>query len=203
MITGSPLNLIGEGAYSSVEELNEKLREVIANNLKKIRSFEGSLRPAISQQVGERLRQIRQQSGLSIEDAATKIGTSARLIRSLEERPLDEHNIGLHVVGRLLAAYESTIEDLFGPLEPRATPAKDLDRNLRILEEVAKSAGWPARDYFELKDDYERQIAASGDTERVDADNWLRRHGALEKRRLSDRRAKKPNDSEPGDLFAT
>ncbi len=203
MITGSPLNLIGEIRYTTPEELNEQLRTVIGNNLDKIRAFETSMRPEISQQIGERVRQLRQQSGLSIDDAAKKIGTSPRLLSSLEERPLDEHNIGLHVLGRLLAVYNSSIADLFGPAKLQLKPTKTVDYNLRTLEEVARSTGWPAADYFELRDDYEKQIAASGDTERVDADNWLQRHSALEKRRLNDQRAKQPRGSELGDLFAT
>jgi hypothetical protein len=71
------------------------------------------------------------------------------------------------------------------------------------LEGVARSAGLSALDYFDLREDYEKEIAASGDTERVDAEKWLQRHSALQKRRLQDKRAKESRSGEPGELFAT
>lgn len=202
MVTGSTLNLIGEVTYSTPENLSERLRALVGSNLERIRSFKTSIRPQISQHVGARLGEIRREAGLSLEEAATKIGTSPRLLQAIEERPLNYHNLGLHVLGRLLVAYEITVDAVFGRAKP-TSPAKPraVDQNLRILEEVSRTAGWSAADYFELRNDYERQLAASGDAERVDQDRWLQRHAALEKRRIEDTRAKQaggPRD----DLFA-
>jgi hypothetical protein len=49
---------------------------------------------------------------------------------------------------------------------------------------------WSVADYLQLRDDYERTLAAAGDTERIDEESWLQRHSALEKRKMQDNRAK-------------
>jgi serine/threonine protein kinase/transcriptional regulator with XRE-family HTH domain len=202
MVTGSSLNLIGEVTYSTPEDLSDKLRTLVGENLEKIRSFKDSIRPQISQHIGARLGEIRREAGLSLNEAAKAIGTSPRLLKALEERPLNYHNLGLHILGRLLIAYGTTIEAVFGPAPsvPTVRP-RTIDQNIRALEEVSRTAGWSTSDYLELRDDYERQLAASGDPERVDQDRWLQRHAALEKRRIQDRRAKQSPESRE-DLFS-
>lgn len=192
MVTGSFLNLIGEVTYRNPEDLTEKLHELVGNNLERIRSFKNSIRPdaAISQHVGVRLREMRQDAGLSIMDVAKKIGTSARLLKTLEQRPLNYHNISIHVIGRLLVAYGFTAADLFGAITPPVRSPRTCDHNIRTLERLASSMSWSAVDYIQLRDDYEKTIAAAGDTERIDEEAWLQKHNALENRKLQDGQAK-------------
>jgi serine/threonine protein kinase/transcriptional regulator with XRE-family HTH domain len=192
MVTGSFLNLIGEITYRTPEDLAEKMRDLVGNNLDRIRSFKRSTRPdaAISQHIGTRLREMRQHAGLSIPDAAKEIGTSARLLKAIEERPLNYHNISLHIIGRLVVAYGYSTSDLFAATAPAEHIPRTRDHNIRTLERVASDMGWSATDYLQLRDDYERTLAAAGDTERIDANKWLQRHNALEKRKLQDGRAR-------------
>jgi serine/threonine protein kinase/transcriptional regulator with XRE-family HTH domain len=192
MVTGSFLNLIGQITYRTPEDLVEKMRELVGNNLDRIRSFKRSTRPdaAISQRIGSRLREMRQHTGLSISDAAKSVGTSARLLKALEERPLNYHNVSLHIVGRLLVTYGCNTSDLFEATAPIARSPRTADHNIRSLESVASKMSWSVADYLQLRDDYERTLAAAGDTERIDEESWLQRHSALEKRKMQDNRAK-------------
>jgi hypothetical protein len=64
------------------------------------------------------------------------------------------------------------------------------DRNIRTLELVSKRAGWLAADYFVLREEYQRTLAASGETELMTEKMWRARHDALEARKLDDERAK-------------
>jgi serine/threonine protein kinase/transcriptional regulator with XRE-family HTH domain len=201
MVTGSPLNLIGDLVYRTPEDLATKLRAIVGDNLERIRAFKDSIRPKLPSKIGFRLRAMRNEAGLGIDEAALKIGTSTRLIQQIEERPLKYHNAGLHIIGRLLAAYGKTPAELFGEMTPVTTRAVETDRNLRTLENVARTARWSAQDYFELRDEYERTLAASGDTERVGTEKWLQRHTTLEKRRLRDGRAKASGAGGQAELF--
>src|SRR5439155_4315048 len=104
MVTGSFLNLVGDVAYTTPEDLSRKLRTCIENSLIKIRAFKGTVEPNISEQIGARLRLLRQDAGMSIQDVADRVGASPRLLQAIEERPLSYHNAGLHLIARLLAA---------------------------------------------------------------------------------------------------
>jgi hypothetical protein len=201
MVTGSFLNLVGEVTFRTPEELTQKLRVLVGDSLDKIRSFKRSARPNISDKISAHLRAMRQEAAMSIEEAAINIGTSPRLLRAIEERPLNFHNAGLHIIGRLLAAYGKTAAELFGASNNALpTTPRGLDQNIRTLEHVARRAGWSAVDFFELRDDYQKSLVASGDTETVSSDKWLQRHNALEKRKIQDELAKGGRTAEK-DLF--
>ena len=67
------------------------------------------------------------------------------------------------------------------------------DENLLSLERFVKDQSLSASDFFELRNDYARQLAAKGDRPRLRREDWLKRHIALEQRRFLD----KDSEGEP------
>jgi len=191
MVRGSYLNTVGEVYYQSPEDLDQKLRHLLSEKQNLLRSFKNTPRSNIGGNIGAKLQIMRQQAAISIEEAAHQVGISPRLLRAFEERPLNFHNAGIHTIGRLLTRYGKVPSDLFGPstehgeIAPLAT-----DGNIIRLEGVAQRAGWPTADFLALREDYQKTLVASGDTQMVNSEEWLRRHAVLDNSKLKTDRAK-------------
>jgi hypothetical protein len=73
---------------------------------------------------------------------------------------------------------------------------------VRRLEGIARSLNWPASDFLELRDDYLKELAASGSAASISEDEWTNRHGALEKRKLRDIEARVKSNPSQAKLFS-
>lgn len=202
MVTGGFLNLIDDVTYTSPEDLGRKLRRVLQSNIELLRTYKAAVRPSLPDNIGDAFRRLRERANLSLEHAARCARVSIRLLRTLEASPLGYHNVGLHLLGRLLATYGATMSELVGTETVGDAPRRsDSNNNLRKLEDLAGRLGWPAADLLKLRDDYLREVAARGRDSRITEGDWVRRHAALEQHRLRER---SPIDGEDGSgLFDT
>ena len=88
--------------------------------------------------------------------------------------------------------YGSSIKSLDENHAPKLAPFRE-DPNLRALERVATTQKWTAEDFFLLRQDYQKELAASGGSATVDEKGWLQRHRSIEERRLKDEGKSSPN----------
>lgn len=184
MVTGSFLNVQANIVYSSPEDLEQKLHQELPPVLQRIRSREAESASTL-QKLGQRLRSLREEAGFDQTEVANALGVSLNLIRSVEERPAAYHNIGIVIVDRMTRLYGVSIKALVDDRAPQTGPPRE-DRNLRSLERAAISQKWSAEDYFLLRNDYVKELAASGRSFEVDEKSWLQRHRSIEERRLKD-----------------
>lgn len=116
------------------------------------------------------------------------IGISVRLLRAIEETKTHYHNAGIHLIGRILAAYGRSPAELLDSKGTTATKQFYWDENLRNLEKAARMSLWPAVDYLELRDEYVRALATSAGA-KIPVEEWIKRHQSLEAKRLKDAKA--------------
>lgn len=203
MVIGSHLNLIGHVVYAGPEDLEAKIRSCLGENLTRIRSFRNAVKPAITETIGARLRQMRESVGFSLEQAASQIGASSRLLQDIEARALSYHNAGLHLVARLLTVYGKTALELFSGAESSSVQSEPrADFNIVRLEGVARRLGWSIPDFLDLREEYQRELAASGGSELITEDVWIQRQRALQSRRWKDSQARGSEPSEPTAQFS-
>ncbi|MGQ0547024.1 MAG: protein kinase domain-containing protein [Betaproteobacteria bacterium] len=197
MVTGSPLNLLDEIHYKTPEELNRKLRKSLARKLDQVRRWRTFVRSKASIGLGQKFAELRANRGYqSPSELAETIGVSSRLLEAFEQG--DYQNVSVSMLEQLAANLGTTVTDLLGPghVAPIASKVAS-DSNVRRLENTAKKLGWSAATFLELREDYQHQLAASGDSINVSDEQWVARHNTLEKRRLRETGVKE----NPPDLF--
>jgi len=186
MVTGSPANLLDQISYGTPEELDRRLRESLNRNLQKVRLWRNLVRTKSGVNVAHKLVTLREARGYqSPADLAQAIGVSGRLLEAIEQG--EYQNVSLQLLDRLASALGSSLRDLVSPAtEMIKSVAPAADANLKRLEDTARRLGWSATDYLDLRDDHLAQLAASGQTATLSQEQWMHRHGILEKRRLQE-----------------
>jgi len=183
MVTGSFVNFIDEITYRTPEDLVRQLRRSLARTLEGVRASKRQARRGGGLGLGEKIARRRMAAGYaSQEELAEAVGVSARVIRAIEEG--DYENVGAVMLDNICRVLEITIGELVSDRTTEARSRRPEDRNLRQLEQVAKRLGWSASDYFDLRDDYTKQLAASGESAFISDEQWSARRSALEQRRL-------------------
>lgn len=184
MVTGSHTNFLGEDiTYSTPEDLEKKLKTWLGRHGDKIKAWVESSRRSIPQELTLRLGDLREGAEYGIAEAAERIGISPLMLEALEHQPLSFHNVGLQTLYRICYLYGADIREMLSPGPVRLGVAPD-DPNLRRLEEMAVKADWHIADYLELKREYEKEIAGRGAPIILSDDDWMKRHAALERRKL-------------------
>lgn len=183
MVTGSFLNLLDEIIYRTPEDLSQKLRRSLIRNLEAVRQHKRAAVVTRSRtEIGSKLAAARAARGYVTSEAfARAIGAAPRLVAAVENGDLE--NLGLSMLARLSNSLGLSLRDLFIDT-PDAPQVPQHDQNLTRLETLAAKLGWSARDYFDLREDYQRQVAASGEPARLADDQWAARKNAIEQRRL-------------------
>jgi transcriptional regulator with XRE-family HTH domain len=187
MVTGSPAYILDEITYDTPEDLERKFRRVLARHLEKIRRWRNLVRVPSGVNVGNALASLRLAKGYtSAAELAESLGLSPRLLQGIESG--DYQNISFHILDLVAKSLGATLTELIQPEPSRSAPSNaPMDANLRRLETTAKKLGWPAVTYFELRDDYQRQLAASGEASAITEEQWMARHSMLERRRLTEK----------------
>jgi serine/threonine protein kinase/transcriptional regulator with XRE-family HTH domain len=184
MVTGSFLNVQADIIYNSPEDLEQKLSRDLPAVLQNVRSQE-AINDDSLQRFGQRIRALREQAGFSQEEVASALCVPPQLVHSLEERSATYHNVGIVILDRLMRLYGTSIKSLDENHAPKLAPFRE-DPNLRALERVATTQKWTAEDFLLLRQDYQKELAASGGSATVDEKSWLQRHRSIEERRLRD-----------------
>jgi transcriptional regulator with XRE-family HTH domain len=200
MVTGSPAHMLSVITYSSPEDLEHKLRDVLQTHVPALRRRKSFIGSPDALALGHRLASLRIRKGYdSPDELADTLGISARLLEAIEKGYYQSASIDL--IERISVGLGAPLSEVFAgeiPHSSRSAPAPDA--NLRRLEITAKKAGWNADSFIELRDDYVRQLAASGEGSNVSEAQWVARHTALEARRL---RESKSSRGRSTDLFPT
>jgi serine/threonine protein kinase/transcriptional regulator with XRE-family HTH domain len=188
MLLGSFANLLEVIRYQKPEDLELKVRKLFARFLPRIRNARQLARRSSAIQVGGRLKEMRLAKGYkSVEEMAEAIGMSSDIIAHLESGDLD--NPGIRLLSYIARGLDCALADVisYGVVEPIGGTSNP---SLQALERTARDAGWSASDYLDLRDDFLRQVAASGEPMSLGDEEWLSRHTTLEKRRLRGQRAR-------------
>jgi transcriptional regulator with XRE-family HTH domain len=183
MVTGSPANVVDRIVYTTPEDLEKKLHKSLETVLPRVRSWKDStLKLRTQTGLGTRLRELRQRCGYATSgELASALGMSPHLLGLVEAG--DFENLGIQLLERICNALEVSLpEVLAGGELPVAQ--RERDPNLLRLEDIARRLNWPVREFFALRDDYARQLAAKGESESISEDQWLKRRDALERRTL-------------------
>jgi len=189
MVTGSPANIIEEIYYKTPEELERKLRKTLTLNLDKVRKWHSSVRSIATTHIGHKFVNLRREQGYdSITEFADKIGISPRLLEAFEQG--EYQNIPLYLIEKLAISLGSSLSALLSPVSPhKLLMTSKNDSNIRLLENTAKKLRWDTSTFLELRDDYDRQLAASGEALKINPEQWVARKTALDNRHL-----KEPDD---------
>ncbi|HEV2969197.1 MAG TPA: protein kinase [Pirellulales bacterium] len=184
MVTGSPAHLLDDITYATPEDLERKLRRSLGANLGTVRRWKTLVHAGGAVPLGHRLTTLRTRKGYgSPGDLADSLGVSPRLLEAIEKGYYQSASIDL--IERIAVALGASLNDLFGDEMPKASRNMTTpDANLKRLENTAKKAGWNADSFIDLRDDYLRQLAASGEGTNISEDQWVARHRALEARHL-------------------
>jgi transcriptional regulator with XRE-family HTH domain len=193
MATGSHANFLEKFSYSTPEDLEKRLRTCLGRNIERLRKWRRK-KPALD--VGAKLEQARQARRYSLEEVVVGLGISESLLSAIERG--DNDNPGMAVVERLCQFYGISLNDLAVPSVATSSPALP-DANVRRLELVARNLNWTTSDFLDLRDDYSKELAASGSSSTISQEEWSNRHAALEKRKIQDFQAREkriPEDPE-------
>lgn len=204
MVTGGLFNLIDDITYSTPEDLERKLRSSLKNSIESLRSWElrnALMEKSLPAEIGPILRKCREQSNYTLPEAANAAGISSYLLSTIENRPVQFHNVGLCTLINLSNLYGvSPVELIKGVKElPLRKDQLEIDRNIRRLEALSVKMGWSHRDFLELRSDYSKELAASGSPAEITDSEWISRHSFLEKRKLEGTESSKTEA--PGPLF--
>ena len=196
MLLGSFANILGTIYYETPEDLEAQLRLALRGNLDVIRKARRMTRRVAGLQIGGRLKELREAAGYaSVDQLSQAIGMSPRILDHLESGDID--NPGVRLLAYVARGLNSSIADLLS--EAKVAPiGAPQDQNLQSLEKVARRLNWSAVDLLDLRDDYLRQIAAQGESQRLSDEQWSQRHYALETRRLQSERR---NGDDQASLF--
>jgi transcriptional regulator with XRE-family HTH domain len=196
MVTGSFARFLDPIIkYKTPEDLRSQLKTCLWRNLASVREVKRPSGKGV--EIGATLRAQRIGAGYdNPQELAKELGISTRAIVAIESGDL--RNVGIDILARIADTLGIPLPELFGelPLRPRTTRQ---DGNLKRLEKLAARAGWSARDYLELRDDYTKQLAAMGEPANIDEAQWRARHNALEERMLSE--SKQQSSVEQKSLF--
>jgi serine/threonine protein kinase/transcriptional regulator with XRE-family HTH domain len=196
MVLGSFARRLDLIYYETPEDFEAKLKASLSKHIATIRQAKAAARRVSSPRIGARLAELRHGRGYdTVEALGDAIGMAARTLSSLESGELD--NPSVYVLGHIAKGLNVSLADLLSPTSVPPLTAS-ADENLQSLEIFAKEQGISASDFFELRDDYARQLAAKGDRIRLRRQDWLKRHIALEERRFLGKGSEAEPDAEPG-----
>ena len=199
MVTGSFANLLDELVYKTPEDLVRKLKRSLSRHSSTIRQFKATTPPSPQARLGHSLLSARTAAGYqSPEELAAALGISTKIILAIERGDYD--NVGVHLLARLCRALNLSLHALFDPSTP-ADSRRRTDPNLVRLERLARRLSWNSTDYLDLRDDYLRQVAASGESSEFTDEQWRTRRTAQEQRRLKDIQDSSQQDSSQGTLL--
>jgi transcriptional regulator with XRE-family HTH domain len=188
MVLGSFLNRLDEIVYDDAEDLKTKLTVSLERHASALRRPRGRRKSNLPDDLEMRLMRARECAGLSVEEAAAAAGISIRHLHAIEEGETWFHNVGIHVLGRLMTAYGIAPTDLFAGVQRSSVVSKE-DPSIRELEKAAQTLNWSAADFLQLRDDYRQEVAASGRQLRRSRNDWQKDHSAMEERRLREPQA--------------
>ena len=184
MVLGSFANLLNVIYYAKPEDLRSQLRDVFNAQMSRIRRARQLARRSAAIQVGGRIKELRMAKGYkTVEEMAEAVGMSVQILSHLESGEFD--NPGIRLLSYLGRSLGGSFIDLVEDSEVKAI-AEPTDPSLRSLEKTAREAGWSTADFLDLRDDYLRQTAASGEAATLARGDWVKRHSALEQRRLEE-----------------
>jgi serine/threonine protein kinase/transcriptional regulator with XRE-family HTH domain len=199
MLMGSPANLIDHVVYTTPEDLERKLDKSLERALPKVRRWKQETAKLQKQQLGPRIRELREAAGYRTPaDLADAVGLSPQLVAMVESGEFE--NLGIEVLNRICGALETPLGEALAGVIVRPSK-RERDPNLLRLEALARKLNWPASEFFELRDDYRRQLAARGEDETITDEQWLLRRNALERRTLRTTEEKASGIDEQPQLF--
>jgi hypothetical protein len=184
MVLGSFLNLVGDIIiYSSPEDLEKKLNKCLNDNVDKLKQAKAVRKTKHDYLSKGILVKCREKLGHSLEFVAQNVGISENLLETMENYPIQFHNCSYYILRKLCDFYEIEFEDVVNGAQP-AHKAISTDSNVIRLDVYAKSSKMSLEDYFQLRDDYLKEVAASGGTKILGEQDWRVRYKALLDRRL-------------------
>lgn len=185
MVTGSFANFLDDEriVYSTPEDLARKLHRFLSRNLTAIREWKQKFRTSPGVGIGQKIAQYRERAGHSSPQEFAKIlGISPRVLKALENGNYE--NIGVRLLTNICRGLIISMRTLFED-DAVSPKAESPDRNLKRLEILARNHGWSAEDFIGVRDDYLKQLAASGENDIISNEKWIERRSALEQRKLS------------------
>jgi transcriptional regulator with XRE-family HTH domain len=194
MMRGSLANLVGEVSYASPEDLETKLRRLLGDAVPQLRTWRQRAGKA-GVVIARRFQALREEAGYaSAAEFAKRVGVPAALVEAIERG--EHENIGLQLLDILAAELGIPVLSLLDESAPRVAPTRSSDRNLERLDEFAREMGMSADEYCELRDDYEHQIAASGESNRLMKKDWMERRQKLQQRKFQEKMASSAEQTE-------
>jgi serine/threonine protein kinase/transcriptional regulator with XRE-family HTH domain len=186
MVTGSPANILEVINYQTPEDLERRLRGSLAINLDRIRQWHNFTRQGgTTTTTGQRFAKLRRERGFdSVRELADSVGVSPRLLQAFEHG--DYENVPVYLVDRLAAELGTSFGALMSPTGRRRPASPRKDPNITRLENTARKLGWSAASYLELRDDYQSQLAAKGESSSISEEQWVHRHNKLDERRVKE-----------------
>lgn len=203
MMRGSFANLVGEVTYAGPEDLEFKLRRLLGTVVARLRGWRQRTATPTAVVVAQRFREARERAGYAnAAEFASRMGISTPLVEALERGEYE--NIGVQLLSLLSRELGSPLASLLESSAPAARIRPAGDANLERLEQFSREMQLSAREYLEMRDDYLRQIAASGEPLRLMKTDWMNRRRALEERRFREAEAGRPEgpsrlDEHPGE----
>lgn len=101
----------------------------------------------IAMKIGEKIRQLRRERGLTQEELALELDTAASTVSRIEN---DERTPSLDMLVRLAASLQVGMGELFSSSAPQAVPANTLAEDDQALRLYGKDNSLP-EDYMELR----------------------------------------------------
>lgn len=185
MVTGSFSNIIDTVVYDSPESLERGIRRVLSTNIDFIRSA-AAHRTGTRSELGSKIAGLRDAVGYETPAAlAGACHVSTLTIEALENGRYE--NIGLVLLRRICDVLGVSLAEVVdsGVVTQLPDDVSGLRASLLNLESYARRTHLSAQDYFELRDDLRREIAASKGQFVVDEAGWSARRTALDTRNLN------------------
>jgi serine/threonine protein kinase/transcriptional regulator with XRE-family HTH domain len=194
MMRGSLVNLVGDIVYAGPDDLEQKLSKSLGQAIPGLRAMKrrDRSRSHHAGELGQRVRRARVDAGYETADElAGKLNIPVRILNAIERGEYD--TIGAPYLEQIAATLRLPLSQLFAD-EYVPEPHHE-DPNLRRLEALVRERGldMSARDFLELRDEYQMQPAAHGEFADISKEGWLKRHEARQLRQL--------REAEQQDLF--
>lgn len=187
MVTGGFLNLIDDPIeYATPEELEDKLFRSLSSKVDLLRSRQKNILSVVGKDLGPVLSSLREAKGLTIPEAAKKLGISDSLLEAVEKKPDVYHNLGVQVLKRTASLYGQPLINFLSGTTARPVVGEEIeeDRSILELKRLALTLNWSYRDLLELSEKHSQVRAARGGTGVKSEDDWLREYSELQKQRL-------------------
>ncbi len=187
MLRGIAGRIIGQISFESDDDLDSKAATFFSENRNRLHLSRLSREREYHLRVGNRVREIREASHLSIEELAQRAEVGEELLTSLETRPEQLTNLSLVNLRRVARSLNVSPAELIRDQSTKDQEFEDL-RNASIanLREYARQKNISYQDYARLKVDglhalreQTSSLAAKGTPKPLQHDEWKRFHHSL------------------------